>query len=35
MLQSLAKRFFGSANDRYLKSLRGDVQKINDLEKDF
>ncbi len=35
MLQSLAKRFFGSANDRYLKTLRGDIQKINALESDY
>ncbi|MBX6323291.1 MAG: preprotein translocase subunit SecA, partial [Rhodospirillaceae bacterium] len=32
MLGALAKRIFGSANDRFLKSLRGDVQKINNLE---
>lgn len=35
MLQALAKSFFGSANDRYLKQLRKDVEAINALEKDF
>ena len=32
MLDALAKRFFGSANDRYIKSLNKTVSQINDLE---
>lgn len=32
MLTALAKRFFGTANDRYIKNLRNDVNKINELE---
>ncbi|WNO52726.1 preprotein translocase subunit SecA [Stakelama saccharophila] len=32
MLGGLAKSLFGSSNDRYVKSLRPIVQKINDLE---
>ncbi|MGE0755158.1 MAG: preprotein translocase subunit SecA [Alphaproteobacteria bacterium] len=32
MLNSFAKKLFGSANDRFLKSLQSNVQKINDLE---
>ena len=35
MLQAIAKSFFGSANDRFLKQLRKDVEAINALEKDF
>ena len=35
MLQAIAKSFFGSANDRFLKQLRKDVEVINALEKDF
>ncbi len=35
MLQAIAKSFFGSANDRFLKQLRKDVDAINALEKDF
>ena len=32
MLANLAKRIFGSANDRFLKSLAKDVTAINALE---
>ena len=32
MLQSIAKKFFGSANDRYIKGLQGTVGAINALE---
>ncbi len=32
MMGSIAKRIFGSANDRFVKGLRRDVQAINDLE---
>ncbi len=32
MLSAIAKRFFGSANDRYLKTLDGLVAEINALE---
>ena len=32
MLDALAKRFFGSANDRYIKGLNKTVSQINDLE---
>ena len=32
MLNSLAKKIFGSANDRFLRSLQGKVQQINALE---
>ncbi len=32
MLGSLAKKIFGSANDRYIKTLQGKVQQINALE---
>ena len=32
MLQSLAKRIFGSANARFLKGLQNDVDAINALE---
>ncbi len=32
MMGSLAKRLFGSANDRFVKSLNRDVQAINALE---
>jgi preprotein translocase subunit SecA len=32
MFGSIARRLFGSANDRYLKPLKKDVQAINALE---
>ncbi len=32
MLEAIAKRLFGSANDRFLKKLDSDVQAINALE---
>jgi preprotein translocase subunit SecA len=32
MLGALARRLFGSANDRYIKSLRPYVEQINELE---
>jgi len=32
MLENLAKKLFGSANDRFVKTLHGKVQKINALE---
>ncbi|MBT3908976.1 MAG: preprotein translocase subunit SecA, partial [Rhodospirillaceae bacterium] len=32
MLQAIAKKFFGSANDRYVKGLRGTVDAINAAE---
>ena len=32
MLGTLAKSIFGSSNDRYVKSLRKTVEKINALE---
>src|SRR5690625_893670 len=32
MLSAIAKRVFGSANDRHIKSLRRDVAAINALE---
>jgi preprotein translocase subunit SecA len=32
MFEALAKRFFGSANDRFLQSLSGTVEAINGLE---
>lgn len=32
MIGSLAKKLFGSANDRYIKSLQSTVEKINALE---
>ncbi|NQV85312.1 MAG: preprotein translocase subunit SecA [Rhodospirillales bacterium] len=32
MLEAIAKRLFGSANERFLKSLDGDVQAISALE---
>jgi preprotein translocase subunit SecA len=35
MLQSIAKRFFGSANDREVKRLQGMVAEINALEPDI
>jgi len=35
MLGALARRLFGSANDRFLKGLNGDVQAINRLEDDL
>ena len=31
-ISSLAKRFFGSANERYIKGLQKTVQQINGLE---
>ena len=34
MLQSIAQRFFGSANDREVKRLQGIVADINALEAD-
>ena len=34
MLQSIAQRFFGSANDREVKRLQGIVAQINALEPD-
>jgi preprotein translocase subunit SecA len=35
MLSAIAKRFFGSANDRYIKSLKREVVAINALEADL
>jgi preprotein translocase subunit SecA len=35
MFQTIAKRFFGSANDRYIKSLRKPVEQINALEPEY
>ena len=35
MLGALARRLFGSANDRFLKGLSGDVRAINQLEADL
>ncbi len=35
MLQNFAKRLFGSANDRYVKTLQGTVDAINALEADL
>ena len=32
MLQSIAKKFFGSAKDPYIKALQGTVGAINALE---
>ena len=32
MIGALARRLFGSANDRYLKALRPIVSAINELE---
>jgi preprotein translocase subunit SecA len=32
MLQNIAKKFFGSANDRYIKDLQGNVDAINSIE---
>ena len=32
MLGSIAKKLFGSANDRYIRTLQGKVQQINALE---
>ena len=31
-LGKIAKRLFGSANDRYVKTLQGQIQAINELE---
>ncbi len=35
MLQNLAKKLFGSANDRFIKSLDGVVDDVNALESEF
>jgi len=35
MLQNLAKKFFGSANDRYIKDLQGKVDAINSIESEL
>ena len=35
MMQALAKKIFGSANDRTLRSYRSSVDQINALESDF
>ena len=35
MFANIAKRIFGSANDRFLKSLDRDVEAINALEPDL
>ena len=35
MLGGLAKRLFGSANDRLVKSMRKTVERINALEPQF
>ena len=32
MLQNIAKKLFGSANDRYIKGLQGDIDAINAIE---
>ena len=32
MLSNIAKKLFGSANDRFVRSLHGKVQQINALE---
>ncbi len=32
MLSSIAKKFFGSANERFISGLKNDVQAINNLE---
>jgi len=32
MLNKIARKLFGSANERFVKSLQGTVQRINDLE---
>ena len=35
MFESIAKRLFGSANDRFLKTLQEDVDIINGLEAEY
>ena len=35
MIGSLMRKIFGSANDRYVKSLQKTVNKINALEKEI
>ena len=35
MFLKIAKKIFGSANDRFLKKLEKEVISINNLEKDF
>ncbi|MEQ9122360.1 MAG: preprotein translocase subunit SecA, partial [Alphaproteobacteria bacterium] len=35
MIGAIVKRVFGSANDRYVKSLNANVAKINALEPEF
>ena len=35
MFESIAKRLFGSANDRFLKTLQNDVDIINALESEY
>ena len=35
MLQNIAKKFFGSANDRYIKDLQGKVDAINSIESEL
>ncbi len=35
MLQNIAKKFFGSANDRYIKDLQGNVDAINSIESEL
>ena len=35
MLQSIAQRLFGSANDREVKRLQGIVNEINSMEADI
>jgi preprotein translocase subunit SecA len=35
MLGALARRLFGSANDRFLKGLSGDIRAINQLESEL
>jgi len=35
MLQKIAKKFFGSANDRYIKDLQGNVDAINSIESEL
>ena len=35
MLQNIAKKLFGSANDRYIKDLQGNVDAINSIESEL
>jgi preprotein translocase subunit SecA len=35
MINSLAKKLFGSANERFVKSLQPKLQQINALESDL